>query len=381
MYLLLQAALLGQLLEKVLSARRAKQYDSKSMELSAKLLELNPEIYTVWNYRREGLGPTVDAGGEIAVETIAAELKLTERALLRNPKSYSTWHHRKWAVEKNFSSLEHELMLVEKLLDADCRNFHGWGYRLHIACRMGLPVQRELDFARHKIEQNFSNYSAWHYRSVMLPLAFKGSGQNKIESCFDTTVCKGNDEDPLLSSEDCLKCLHGSTVSSDIPPNVLRDEFDFVKQAFYTEPEDQSAWFYHRWLIGCCIARYHVEISSFKDMEETGIDKRDEYNALIQSEFLDTLRSQQQVCEEVIELEPESKWALLTLAGLKELENTVLDGNKSDENRLILNSVQEMYTKLSKIDRMRKGFYEDRAAGKADIVPGLRRSVSTQELF
>ena len=30
----------------------AKQYDEESLDLSARLLELNAEVYTVWNYRR-----------------------------------------------------------------------------------------------------------------------------------------------------------------------------------------------------------------------------------------------------------------------------------------------------------------------------------------
>ncbi len=30
----------------------AKQFDEESLELSARLLELNAEVYTVWNYRR-----------------------------------------------------------------------------------------------------------------------------------------------------------------------------------------------------------------------------------------------------------------------------------------------------------------------------------------
>ena len=30
----------------------------------------------------------------------------------------------------------------------------------------------------------------------------------------------------------------------------LYAEFEFVKQAFYVDPYDQSSWIYHRWLIG-----------------------------------------------------------------------------------------------------------------------------------
>ncbi len=53
----LQAALFGQLAGEVLSRRAAARFDAESLALAGKLLELHPEIYTVWNYRREALGP------------------------------------------------------------------------------------------------------------------------------------------------------------------------------------------------------------------------------------------------------------------------------------------------------------------------------------
>lgn len=31
--------------------------------------------------------------------------------------------------------------------------------------------------------------------------------------------------------------------------SVLEQELQLVRQAMYTEPEDQSAWMYHRWLL------------------------------------------------------------------------------------------------------------------------------------
>ena len=45
---------------------------------------------------------------------------------------------------------------------------------------------------------------------------------------------------------ECHELMHypGLVASSQ------RKEFELVKQALYTDPDDQSAWIYHRWLIG-----------------------------------------------------------------------------------------------------------------------------------
>lgn len=53
-----QLALFSRLCNEVLERRVSKRYDAESIMLAAKLLEQNPEVYTVWNYRREALAGT-----------------------------------------------------------------------------------------------------------------------------------------------------------------------------------------------------------------------------------------------------------------------------------------------------------------------------------
>jgi len=152
----------------VLQCRKQQRYDPVVMDASAKLLKVVPEIYTIWNFRREALTPVFEAGGEPAQKASNTELALTQACLLENPKSYSTWHHRKWVVLKGMCNLEAELRLVSNALDADERNFHAWNYRQFVVRLMKRPLQEELLYSEDKVAQNFSNYSAWHYRSILL---------------------------------------------------------------------------------------------------------------------------------------------------------------------------------------------------------------------
>lgn len=49
-------------------------------------------------------------------------------------------------------------------------------------------------------------------------------------------------------------CAAGANEAQPLPSHVLQQEYELVKNAFYTEPHDQSSWLYLRWLIGNSLA-------------------------------------------------------------------------------------------------------------------------------
>jgi geranylgeranyl transferase type-2 subunit alpha len=271
-----KAQLFGELCKRVLEAHASNRHDATLLKMSEKLVQMNPEMYTVWNYRRAYLSPILLRGGAEAVDASAHELAVTEQALMQNPKSYATFHHRKWVVSTGFCSLERELALVEVLLEADERNFHGWGYRRAVAGMMGLDRDRELEYSRRKIEDNFSNYSAWHHRSVVLGLPAVGG-----EACEEgggTRSGSGQARDRRLTTA------------------VIEEELQFVRQACYTDPRDQSGWFYHRWLTGKLVLA--------------------EDNLIDPAEKARILRLELIMCRGVHELDSEAKWPVVIARGL-----------------------------------------------------------------
>ncbi|KAK9839427.1 hypothetical protein WJX81_001433 [Elliptochloris bilobata] len=236
-------ALFSRLCNEVLARRAAKRYDEKSLALAGALLEQNPEVYTAWNFRREALQLALkgDAGPGEAQRLAQRELDLTEKAVRKNPKSYAAWFHRRWVVEQGLCPLDGELDLIDRLLDMDERNFHGWGYRQFITARAGVQAAAEDAYTATRIGQNFSNYSAWHARTTLL---------QRLHASSRTVTL-----DQLLAEADPASST-GESAASMVPTWALREEYGLVQQAFFTDPADQSAWLYHRWLLGGSLAHF-----------------------------------------------------------------------------------------------------------------------------
>jgi geranylgeranyl transferase type-2 subunit alpha len=213
-----------------LAQRAAHAAGADTLELNGRLACANPDMYTLWNHRREILlaGEAGEGGDEARSSSVGRELTVSAGAIGKNPKSYPPWYHRRWVVQhchvdvieaggKGAVDVEGELALCAKLLAADERNFHCWNYRAWLSAAAHVPDARELAFTGECIAKNFSNYSAWHRRSHLLP-----------------RVHGVPDEDggaPML------------------PLVVLAGELTQLRQAVFTEPDDQSPWVYRRWVV------------------------------------------------------------------------------------------------------------------------------------
>jgi len=213
-----KAAKLRDLQAQVLQNHHSRTYTKEAIGLSFKLLEINPEAYTAWNYRKLAFQHNIKelSDPEAIRSAVDDELRVVEVALRQNPKSYGAWYHRKWLLNQKLAPVDskREFGLLDKLLKVDARNFHGWNYRRFLARFMGVPDEEELKYTMDKISDNFSNYSAWHNRSILLS-----------------------------------NLLIQQSKGFESKQKIFSEEFELVTQALFTDPSDQSGWFYHLWLL------------------------------------------------------------------------------------------------------------------------------------
>ncbi|CAL8069004.1 unnamed protein product [Calicophoron daubneyi] len=217
-------------------ARSESKYTEAQLHQLNAVVEISPDAATLWNYRREilqHLFMNASCSQERINSLLNDELSLTTRCLTSSPKSYTVWQHRRW-VMKNFRAPNWiaEIEFCNAALKVDERNFHCWDYRRFVVAHGKIPVESELRYTDNSIEDNMSNYSAWHYRSELLSAS-----------------------DPVLESSLPLSppphmCGKNGPSGHLCEITLPKAELELVHNAIFTDPNDQSPWFYYWWILG-----------------------------------------------------------------------------------------------------------------------------------
>ncbi|PIK43719.1 putative geranylgeranyl transferase type-2 subunit alpha [Apostichopus japonicus] len=339
----------------IFKKRAEKQYDQEGLKIAEEILRSNPDFYSLWNFRREVfVSFREQRPKEELQELFMYELNFLEGCLGVNHKSYGTWHHREWVLNNMPApDWKREVQLCNLFLQYDERNFHCWDFRRFVISKAKVSAQDELRFTTEKINTNFSNYSSWHYRSKLLPL------------------------------------LYPDQIHPDRPTEeTLLQEYELVQNAFFTDPNDQSGWFYHRWLLGRgekqqSLRMLHVNADQkrlfvtfsqpvnmsrerpvtvlFNDKAVDGTscwtveskDERDQsstwFTSQLSLEKTDILEQELESCKQLQELEEDNKWCILTVIFLMR----ALDPLKHATETL------QYFDTLIKVDPFRKSYFED----------------------
>ncbi|CCF60176.1 hypothetical protein KAFR_0J01090 [Kazachstania africana CBS 2517] len=226
------------LVDKALLARDSNVYDLDSLKQTADILQLNPELNVMWNYRRDII---LHIGDSFSEEHWNRELIFIMTQLKRFPKVYWIWDHRIWTLNNHpGSSLKlwkAELDIVNKLLELDSRNYHGWHYRRIVIVKIQSHSsenmsKEELDYVTLKINQNISNFSAWHQRVQVI-----------------------------------LSLIEGNEI--DEKKQFFENEVSYITNAMFTDAEDQSVWFYLKWFIKSDVVKESLGQKSYLKMLES----------------------------------------------------------------------------------------------------------------
>lgn len=177
---------------------------------------------------------------------------------------------------------------------------HGWHYRRFVIQKLENSTSsslttEEFNYTTKKINENFSNYSAWHNRTKLLPVY-------------------------LESAEHPERRI------------TLSSELEYAIQAIYTDPDDQSAWLYHQWLL---------------------IAANDLVPDLTSDEFFDLASKQVDSITELYEVEPESYNCMFFL-----VKYQIHCKKMTGKTPTLSVPAKDLLEKLQKTDVMRRNMYK-----------------------
>jgi len=161
---------------------------------------------------------------------------------------------------------------------------------------------------------------------------------------------------------------------------VFLSEFALVRQAFYTEPADQSGWLYHRWLLSrvaqsiptlpaLLISLGHSDMLGGSS-DSTGNEAAEGSESAESDGCLDPLAvfgRELDMCRELDAIEPNCKWILLTTALLLAGRDAISRRHTEQHGEAVSGAMAESVAaelsslcgRLEMLDPLRTNYYRD----------------------
>lgn len=186
------------------------------------------------------------------------------------------------------------------MLSLDNRNFHGWGYRREVVAEIEKLsatslVEQEFAYTTSMIQRALQNFSALHYRFGLM-----------------TKLLDERNADPQARRK------------------MLEEELDFMQNAL-VDPWNQSAWFYHQYLMSAIVEKLWVP------------DLTDE-------EIRGYLRQEMERIGEILEDVGDCKWVYQALVEYSLQYGEWIETDEKD--------VEMWRAELRELDPLRKGRWE-----------------------
>jgi len=364
------------------------------LALTAHCLQRNPKSYSAWYHRKwsvayslthPGSNDESDASKQHLTNmktTLKAELELCAQFLQLDERNFHCWNYRRFVVallgscgrtvEKDVGIGETPNILDMDLFDgswsswlnqskvmmgaqlsksagaamgAISMNSEEEGGEASCVAKAIIPLSKqeleeiitnEWDFTSAKIQDNFSNGSAFHYRSKLLPLLLS----SQLSS--DSNSSEGNHKsDNVNERYDAILAL-------------AREEWESILlNAIFTEPDDQTPWWYHRFIVSWAKPSDDLEDGMFEEYESLLYEMADSLRDLLEVE-----RESGMVGEEDTDGKKDEskgakcKWAYI---GLHLVLSTLLESKSMDahEAENLREEAEECLTELMKIDSNR----------------------------
>jgi geranylgeranyl transferase type-2 subunit alpha len=323
-----------------------KEILRSELELCVQFLLLDERNFHCWNYRRFVVALLGSCGGR---STSGTARNATEDLEAKSDVNLFSGSWYSWLVHQSQVSMGAQILPSAFALSSNrgsnCKGTPNFAKAIITLSQAELDeiIINEWNFTNSKIQDNFSNGSAFHYRSKLLPLML----ESKLASSHGVS-----------SDGSSGGCSPATRYAGTLV--FARDEWEnILLNAIFTEPDDQTPWWYHRFIV-----------SWMKPSADVGDELVLEYETLL-FEMADSLR-------DLLEVEKENnmlgnivdgdeskgakcKWAYI---GLHMVLSTLLESKTLDEGEAanLRQEAGECLAELTNIDPNRRERYQNLAA-------------------